>query len=71
MNLQELKQGLRQNTDMTSIYSKIKSCAEEGEAYAIFTEDELSATQREILRDAGYTVEWERPCLWYEISGWK
>lgn len=77
MNLQELKQSIRVEVDMSDIYDKIKRNAEDGESYIIFhhrgceKEDEISDVQVTILRDAGYTVEWERACLWYEVSGWK
>lgn len=77
MNLSELKQNIRVETDMSSIYSKIKNYAEDGESYVTFRhgsfgcEDEISEVQVDILREAGYTVEWNRPCLWYEVSGWK
>jgi hypothetical protein len=76
MNLQELKSGIRAEVDMSDIYSKIKSYAEDGESYVPFShrgneeEDEISEFQVAILREAGYTVDWNRPCLWYEISGW-
>lgn len=76
MTLDELKQNIRVETDMSSIYSKIKSYAEDGEKEVYFNhrgceeEDEISDTQVDILREAGYTVRWNRPCLWYEVSGW-
>jgi len=77
MNLQELKSYMRVETDMSDIYSKIKSYAEDGESYVPFShrgyeeEDEISEVQVAILREAGYTVDWNRPCLWFEVSGWK
>ena len=77
MNLQELKQNLRVETDMSDIYSKIKRYAEDGEKYVPFDHrgceefDEISEVQVAILRENGYTVDWNRPCLWYEVSGWK
>lgn len=76
MNLSELKQNIRVETDMSSIYSKIKSYAEDGEKEVYFNhcgrkeEDEISDAQVEILRENGYTVTWNRACLWYEVSGW-
>lgn len=76
MNLQELKQELRQNTDMTKIYSKIRSYAEDGEDQVLFNcngddWNEISQAQVDILREDGYTVEWNRACLWFEVGGWK
>lgn len=76
MNLQELKQSIRSEADMSSIYKKIKRCAEAGEKKVYFDhrgceeEDEITDTQVEILREQGYAVHWERACLWYEVSGW-
>jgi hypothetical protein len=77
MKLSDLKQNIRVETDMSDIYSKIKRVAEGGDNCAYFDhrgceeEDQISEVQVAILREAGYTVEWNRPCLWYEISGWK
>lgn len=77
MNLQELKQSIRAEVDMSDIYYKIKSYAEDGSKEVYFNhrgnedEDEISEVQVAILREAGYTVEWNRPCLWYGVSGWK
>lgn len=76
MNLQELKQNIRVETDMSEIYSKIKVWAESGSSEVYFNhrgneeEDEISEVQVAILRENGYTVGWNRSCLWYEISGW-
>lgn len=76
MNLQELKENLHVKTDMTYIYSKIKSYAEDGEKQAYFNhrgcqdEDEISEVQVAILREQGYDVSWNRACLWYQVSGW-
>lgn len=76
MNLEELKNGICVQTDMSAIYSKIKSYAEDGSNEVYFNhrgceeEDEISDLQVEILREAGYTVHWNRACLWYEVSGW-
>lgn len=77
MNLQELRQNIRVETDMSDIYSKIKRYAQDGEKEVYFNhrgneqEDEISDVQVAILREAGYTVEWNRACLWFEVSGWK
>lgn len=77
MNLQELKQNIRAETDMSDIYSKIKDWAAQGSKEVYFNhrgneeEDEISEVQVAILREQGYTVEWNRPCLWYEVSGWQ
>lgn len=79
MNLNELKQNIRVETDMSDVYSKIKRYAEDGTKEVYFhhrdrgnkEEDEISEVQVAILREAGYTVDWNRPCLWYEVSGWK
>lgn len=76
MNLQELKQSIRVEVDMSDIYDKIKRYAEDGDSYVTFShrsseEDDITEIQVAILREAGYTVEWNRPCLWYEVSGWK
>lgn len=77
MNLSELKSSVYVETDMSDIYSRIKRDARAGERYATFGfgsscwEDEITETQVAILRQQGYTVEWNRPCLWYEVSGWK
>jgi hypothetical protein len=77
MNLQELKHSLNNDTDMSKIYAKIKEYATSDWSYCPFAhgnitvEDEISDLQVEILRVEGYTVEWNRPCLWYEVSGWK
>lgn len=77
MNLKELKQNIRVKTDMCGIYSKIKRYAQDDEKEVYFNhrgneeEDEISDVQVDILREQGYTVEWNRPCLWYQISGWK
>lgn len=77
MNLQELKQKIRVETDMSAIYSKIKRYVEDGESYVPFDHhgdgvgDEISEVQVAILRENGYTVEWNRLCLWYEGSVWK
>jgi hypothetical protein len=76
MNLQELKQNIQVETDMSDIYSKIKILAESGSNEVYFNhhgnkeEDEISEVQVAILREQGYTVEWNRTCLWYEVSGW-
>lgn len=76
MNLQELKQNIRVETDMSTIYSKIKRYAEDGGKEVYFNhrgneeEDEISDVQVAILREQGYTVEWNRACLWYEVGGW-
>lgn len=77
MNIQELKQSIRVETDMSAIYDKIQRYAEFGDDYVTFDhrgseeEDQISEVQVAILREAGYTVEWNRPCLWYQVSGWK
>lgn len=77
MRLKDLKQNIKLETDMSSIYEKIKFYAEDGESYVPFyhrgceSEDEISEAQVAILREQGYTVTWERSCLWYEVSGWK
>lgn len=77
MNLQELKQTLRAETDMAYIYEKIKLYAQGGEKYVPFDhrgnegDDEISEIQVAILRENGYTVDWNRACLWYEVGGWK
>lgn len=77
MKLSELKQSIRVEVDMSDIYRRIKRNAEDGESYATFShrgsedDDEISEVQVAILREAGYTVQWNRPCLWYEVSGWK
>lgn len=76
MNLQELKQQVSVETDMSDIYWKIKSYARDGEKEVLFNhrgnaeEDEISDVQVAILREQGYTVNWNRACLWYEVSGW-
>ena len=56
---------------MTAIYAKIKRWAAEGDEEVNFSQDEISDTQIERLREDGYTVHWNRPCLWWEVSGWK
>lgn len=77
MNLQELKQNIRVETDMSTIYSKIKRYAEAGDAYVTFDhrgseeEDQISDSQVDILIEDGYTVCYNSACLWYEVSGWK
>lgn len=77
MKLSELKSNIYEQVDMSAIYSRIKSYAEDGESYVTFDhrgceeDDEISEAQVDILREAGYTVQWNRPCLWYEVSGWK
>lgn len=71
MNLQELRQSLFDAEDMTEIYAKIKRWAVEGDEEVNFSQDEISDTQIEKLREDGYTVHWNRPCLWWEVSGWK
>lgn len=71
MNLQELKQSLFDAEDMTEIYARIKRWADEGDEEVNFSQDEISDTQIEKLREDGYTVHWNRPCLWWEVSGWK
>lgn len=77
MNIKELKENLHSKSDMTRIYAKIKSHAEDGERLVRFShrgcaeEDEITEAQVDILYNQGYTVEWNRPCLWYEVSGWK
>jgi hypothetical protein len=76
MNLAQLKQNIRVETDMSFIYSKIKSYAEDGDKEVYFNhrgneeEDEITEVQVAILREAGYAVEWNRACLWYQVSGW-
>lgn len=76
MNLQQLKSNIHTESDMSAIYYKIKSYAQDGEKEVYFNhrgneeEDEISDVQVAILRENGYTVEWNRACLWYEISGW-
>ena len=71
MKLQELKQSLFDAEDMTEIYAKIKRWTAEGDEEVNFSQDEISDTQIEKLREDGYTVCWNRPCLWWEVSGWK
>ena len=77
MKLSELKSNIYEEVDMSAIYSRIKHYAETGESYVPFDhrgcdeDDEISEVQVAILREAGYTVEWNRACLWYEVSGWK
>ena len=77
MRLKDLKQNIKLETDMSGIYEKIKFYAKDGESYVPFhhrgceSEDEISEAQVAILREQGYTVTWERSCLWYEVSGWK
>ena len=71
MNLKELKQSLFDAEDMTEIYAKIKRWAAEGDEEVNFSQDEISDTQIEKLREDGYTVHWNRPCLWWGVSGWK
>lgn len=77
MNLQELKQSIGVETDMSDIYYKIKMAALDGDEYAIFNhrgceeEDEITDVQVGVLREQGYIVQWCRACLWYEVSGWK
>lgn len=77
MKLSELKSNIYEELDMSAIYSRIKSYAENGETYVPFEhrgceeEDQISELQVAILCEAGYTVQWNRACLWYEVSGWK
>lgn len=71
MNVKELKQSLFDAEDMTEIYAKIKRWAAEGDEEVTFSDYEISDTQIEKLREDGYTVRWNRPCLWWEVSGWK
>lgn len=77
MKLSELKSNIYEELDMSAIYSRIKSYAEDGESYVPFDhrgceeEDQISELQVAMLREAGYTVQWNRACLWYEVSGWK
>lgn len=77
MKLSYLKSSIYEEVDMSYIYSRIKSYAEGGESYVPFDhrgceeEDQISEVQVAILREAGYTVQWNRACLWYEVSGWK
>lgn len=77
MKLSELKSNIYKEVDMSAIYSRIKAYVEIGESYVPFDhrgceeEDKISEVQVAILREAGYTVQWSRACLWYEVSGWK
>lgn len=80
MTLEELKQTRRAYEDnatltMEEIYSRILDCYENGNACyfkhgSSSFEDEISDHQVAQLWSDGYTVEWNRACLWYEVSGW-
>lgn len=70
MNLSELKQSLLDEEDMTEIYSKIRGWAVQGSKEVYIKQDEITELQVDKLRENGYKVEWNRSCLWYEISGW-
>ena len=60
---------------MDEIYEQIKYCYD-GNLNCYFRhgssscDDEISKRQVDQLRADGYTVEWNRACLWYEVSGW-
>lgn len=71
MNLQELRQSLFDAEDMTEIYAKIRDWAAQGSSEVYINQDEATDVQIEKLCEDGYTVHWNRACLWWEVSGWK
>lgn len=81
MTLYELLQNNSNEEDsilsMDEIYSRIREAYHNGDNFVSFSHgnaifpDEISEGQVNILRGDGYTVRWERGCLWYEVSGWK
>lgn len=77
MKLSELKQTRMSQIDMSEIYDKIKCWVDAGSKEVYFNhrgnekEDEITDLQVAKLREDGYTVEWNRPCLRYEVSGWE
>lgn len=82
MDLNEARDVYQNNVDgestltLDAIYERIRQAAKDGEKeiqlnvtnYASTTQ--ISERQVEVLRSKGYTVNYNRPCLWYEISGW-
>ena len=81
MTLEELKQTAAECEEDTiytieDIYSIIQSIYSAGGTICTFRNgssnwaDEISERQVDQLRADGYTVTWNRACLWYEVSGW-
>ena len=81
MTLEELKEEIQDRGEetyytMDEIYSIIKGNYQAGEMSCVFRHgtvgwvDEISERQVDQLRADGYIVEWNRACLWYEVSGW-
>ena len=81
MTLDELKEETQEQEEetyytMDEIYSIIKENYQAGNRSCVFRHgtvgwvDEISERQVDQLRADGYTVEWNRACLWYEVSGW-
>ena len=81
MTLDELKEEIQECGEdtyytMDDIYSIIKENYHAGSSSCVLRHgnaswvDEISKRQVDQLRADGYTVEWNRACLWYEVSGW-
>lgn len=55
----------------TALCDKINSEANKGCLRTIFeevTDWELKDIHLEMLRDLGYSISWNSPCQWYEVS---
>uniref|UniRef100_A0AB39CEX3 Uncharacterized protein n=1 Tax=Pseudomonas phage HRDY3 TaxID=3236930 RepID=A0AB39CEX3_9VIRU len=73
MNLQELKDAIRQEPLYVAAIDKIKREAfkPDGASYVDFTEQELPDSVWERLKEDGYTMDYNKhldPC--YRVSGW-
>lgn len=78
MNLEELRKAIYATAGMQPIHQKILDKSIQGENSVRFdynhtnvpVEGKMNSRQAEILREDGYTIEYNRACLWYEVSGW-
>lgn len=80
MHISELKQEVQATVRMEAVYDKIKEAYANNEKELTFQDTEtpdpdsryaLHEVQVDILRSNGYNVEWNGPCQWWEVSGWK
>lgn len=80
MNVDELKAAVQSELKMDLVYEALKEAYANDEAEVHFqdTEDKdpnsrhaINNVQADLLRSKGYSVIWNSPCQWWEVSGWK
>lgn len=80
MHIDQLKQEVQDTVRMEKVYDAIKEAYANNVSQINFqdTDDRdpdsshaLHDVQVDILRNKGYNVEWNGPCQWWEVSGWR